>query len=74
MHYNEKLSEVLYASAMATESDLDKLHAMTCKMVPDASAGKHRKDRADLCSYLPYIDENDTELLTTSARTLRTNK
>lgn len=74
MNYNEKLSAVLYAAAMATEEDLDKLHAMTSKMVPDASAGKVQKNRADLCSYLPYIDENDTELLVSSARTLRTNK
>ena len=58
----------LFAVAMASKDDLDQLHKMTLTMIPDASAGKQQLDRANLCSYIPYLDENDTELLATSAR------
>lgn len=68
MNYNEKLANVLRAVAMATPEDLDKLHSMTMTMVPDSAAGKHQIDRADLCTYIPFLDENDTELITISAR------
>jgi len=74
MDYNKKLADVLFAVAMATKEDLETLHKMTLTMVPDVSAGKQQIDRADLCTCIPFLDENDTELLTTSARTLRTNK
>lgn len=74
MNYNEKLANVLFAAAMATPEDLERLYNVTVMMVPDASAGKQQIDRADLCSYLPYLNENDTELLATSARMCRTNR
>lgn len=68
MNYKEKLANVLFAAAMASPEDLERLHNMTVMMVPDASAGKQQTDRADLCTYIPYLDANDTELLATSAR------
>lgn len=74
MEYNEKLANVLRAAVMATPKDLDELYIKTMTMVPDSSAGNMQINRADLCAYIPFLDENDTELLTTSARTLRTNK
>lgn len=74
MNYKEKLANVLFAAAMATPEDLERLYNVTVMMVPDASAGKQQIDRAELCSYLPYLNENDTELLATSARMCRTNR
>ena len=73
MDYNEKLANVLKSVVMATPEDLDKLHQMTFTMVPDSSAGKQQIDRADLCSYIPFLAENDPELLTSSARMSRRN-
>ena len=71
MSYNEKLARVLRAAVMATPEDLDKLHDMASVMVPDGTVEKIRSDRADLCTYIPFMDENDTELLATSARTMQ---
>lgn len=71
MNYNEKLASVLFATAMATPEDLDRLSNMTMMMIPDPSASKQQIDRADLCSYIPYLDANVTELITTSARMCR---
>lgn len=71
MDYNKKLADVLFAAAMATKEDLEKLHKMTLTMIPDISAGKQQIDRADLCYCIPFLDENDTELLATSARMSR---
>lgn len=71
MSYNEKLARVLRAAVMATPEDLEKLHEMTSAMVPDSTVEKIQSDRADLCACIPFMDENDTELLTTSARTMQ---
>ena len=68
MDYNEKLANVLFAAAMATPADLDRLHNMTIMMTPDPAASKQQIDRADLCTFIPYLDANDTELIATSAR------
>lgn len=74
MNYEEKLAKVLSAVVMATPEDLDRLSNMTTMMAPDTSAQKIQTDRADLCSYIPFLDENDTELLATSARMCRKNR
>ena len=71
MNYSEKLADVLFTAAMATEEDLEHLHKMTLSIVPDVSVGKQQADRADLCRGSPDLDANDTELLVASARTMR---
>lgn len=68
MNYNQKLEAVLSAATMATASDLDRLYNVATTIGANTEASKKQKDMAALCSRLPYLDENDTELLASSAR------
>ena len=68
MSYREKLSYVLKAAALVSPEDLEQLYNLASSMDNIEPAEKIQKDRAALCSYVPYLDENDTELLTMSAR------
>lgn len=68
MSYQEKLACVLETAALVSPEDLDQLYNMAVSMPHAESTEKIQKDRAAVCGYVPYLDENDTELLTMSAR------